>query len=101
MLDIINIQDYSGKSRKKLDRLRGRVIGENGRSRRTIEDLSDTDVSVFGKTVAIIGEPENVAMARNAVDSLLAGSPHGSVYKWLEKKRGQLTRRAFENATPS
>ena len=98
LLDITNVQDYAGKSKKKLDRLRGRVIGENGRSRRTIEQLSDTDISVYGKTVAVIGEPENVAMARNAIDSLLSGSPHGNVYKWLEKKRRQMTKRAFESA---
>lgn len=98
LLDITNVQDYAGKSKKKLDRLRGRVIGENGRSRRTVEQLSDTDISVYGKTVAIIGEPENVAMARYAIDALLSGSPHGNVYKWLEKKRRQLTKRAFEDA---
>jgi len=97
LLEIIHIQDYAGKSRKKLDRLRGRVIGAKGKSRNMIEQLSDTNVSVYGKTVAIIGEPEKVEMARHAVDALLLGSPHGNVYKWLQDKRRELARRMFED----
>ncbi|MBU2638057.1 MAG: KH domain-containing protein [Nanoarchaeota archaeon] len=95
-LELIDITGYAGKSRKKLDRLRGRVIGENGRARRSVEDLTETDISVYGKTVAIIGEIEMAAIARSAVDMLLSGAPHGAVYRMLENKRREFHRRRVE-----
>lgn len=95
-LEMIDITEYAGKSRKKLDRLRGRVIGENGRARRSVEELTETDISVYGKTVAIIGEIEMAALARNAVDMLLSGAPHGAVYRMLENKRRELHRHRLE-----
>lgn len=85
-MDIININDY-GDTPNDLARLKGRVIGAGGKSRRVIEDLTDTRISVYGKTVGIIGEIDTVPIARRAVDMLLSGSPHRNVYKWLEKSK--------------
>lgn len=95
-MEIMDITEYAGKSKKKLDRLRGRVIGENGRARRSVEELTETDISVYGKTVAIIGEIEMAAIARSAVDMLLSGAPHGAVYRMLENKRREFHRRRVE-----
>jgi ribosomal RNA assembly protein len=48
---------------------------------------------VYGKTIGIIGECANTAIARRAVESLLTGSTHASVYKWLEKNRREMKRK--------
>ena len=71
-------------------RLKGRVIGQEGKSRAYIENFTETDVVVYGKTIGIIGEVERVAMAKQAIEMLLEGSPHGNVYKWLENKKREL-----------
>lgn len=84
--EIITITEYA-RNPNDLERLRGRVIGEGGKSRRTIEDLTQTSICVFGKTVSIIGPADYMVDARRAVESLLSGSPHAHVYKWLEKRR--------------
>lgn len=47
IMELIDISDYSGKSKKKILRLRGRIIGENGKSRRNIEYVSQTSMLVF------------------------------------------------------
>jgi ribosomal RNA assembly protein len=94
-LEIMNIGEYI-KSKKSLIRLRGRIIGSEGKSRRVIEKMTETSISVFGKTIAIIGEVPNVKTAKKAIDSLIAGSTHASVFKWLENKRRDLKRYAFE-----
>lgn len=92
--DIINLADYV-KRKNHMQRLKGRVIGTDGKARRNIGELTDTEICVFGKTISIIGQVENVAVARRAIESLVAGSMHSTVYKWLEKnrrdtKRGQI-----------
>lgn len=95
ILSIINLNDYS-KRTNTLDRIKGRVIGKDGKTRSIIEGHTNTYISVYGKTISIIGEAQNVAVARKAVESLLTGSPHASVYKWLEKKRSQLYEQRLE-----
>jgi ribosomal RNA assembly protein len=84
--ELITIQDYA-RNPNDLERLRGRVIGEGGKSRRTIEELTQTNICVSGKTIGIIGPAEYIADARRAIDSLLTGSPHAHVYHWLERRR--------------
>jgi len=83
---IIDLGDYA-KTKKSMMRLKGRVIGLDGKSRMLIEELSETHIVVYGKTASIIGHSENAAIARKAIESLLMGSRHSNVYRWLEKKR--------------
>ncbi|MBU2561029.1 MAG: KH domain-containing protein [Nanoarchaeota archaeon] len=90
--ELLNISDYVGKSQKTATRLKARVIGTEGKTRRYIEDATETNLSIYGKTIGIIGEVEHVMLARRAVESLLAGATHASVYKWLEKKKKDLER---------
>lgn len=94
-LEIIPIMDFA-RNQNDLGRLRGRVIGEKGKSRNTIESLTDTRICVYGKTVAIIGPYESIPDARRAVVDLLSGATHAAVYRWLEKKRR--SRRDYEEA---
>ena len=86
VLDMIDLGGTQATPRQ-LERLRGRVIGKAGRSREQIEDMTGTMISVTGKTVAIIGLPEQVKVARAAVDMLLEGTPHEAVFSFLDRKR--------------
>lgn len=56
MLDVLDISKTAG-TRSDMERLKGRIIGKDGRSREIMERLSGTKVSVYGKTVAILGYP--------------------------------------------
>ena len=90
--ELLNIQDYTGKSKKKMVRLKSRVIGLKGRAWKMLEQMTGTTISVYGKTVGIIGKVEDVLIARQAVESLLNGAPHGNVYKWIQKQQWQRAR---------
>ena len=81
--------DLSGlaDSPRQLDRIRGRVIGRDGKAREQIEHMTGTHLSIQGKTVAIIGLPEQVKDARAAIEMLLRGVPHESVFAFLDRKR--------------
>jgi len=89
-LEVLSLPDYLGKSKNKTIRVKGRVIGEGGKTRRIIEEHTETSISVYGKTIAIIGKVENAGVAKKAIEDLLEGAPHSAVYRWLEKKRKDL-----------
>ena len=91
-LEMVNVTDFADTV-NDLKRLKGRVIGEDGKSRRAIEELTGCNISVYGKTVAILGALEWLSSARRAIEALLSGSPHSSVYHWLEKRRKELKMR--------
>lgn len=86
LLDIIDLTSFSD-SQRQLDRIRGRIIGRDGRSREQIEHMTDTYISVLGKTVAVIGLPEQLKVAKSAIDMLISGVPHESVFSFLERKK--------------
>lgn len=88
--EFIDLKDYAGKSKDTLLRIKGRVIGADGKTRRLIEELSEAYVCVYGKTIGVIGLPESESVAREAIERLLKGSPHASVYKFLERKRREI-----------
>ena len=88
-----SLNDYAGKSQDTLLRLKGRVIGKEGKARGVMEELTDCHICVYGKTIGIVGLAENVGIAKQAVDMLLTGSSHANVYKFLEKKRREFKRK--------
>ena len=85
--EVIDLRDFAGKSTNSLERIRGRVIGLKGKSRRVIEELTRCYVSVYGRTVSIIGDPTEVQLAADAVKTLARGSQHRTVYNTLQKAR--------------
>lgn len=95
IFEVVDLREYAAKSKDVLLRLKGRVIGKEGKSRRIIEELTECNISVFGKTISIIGLPESAAIARQAIESLLRGSTHANVYKFLERRRREMKRKAI------
>lgn len=86
-LQVIDLREFAGKSPQQIERIKGRIIGEGGRARSNMEHLTGTNICVYGKTVSIIGEAQNVKVAMFAISSLSSGSKHGSVYGKLEANR--------------
>lgn len=91
MFDLIDI-DAASRNKKDLQRNKGRLIGENGRTRELMEDLTGANVVIYGSTLGIVGQPDEVEAVRRATEMLLDGAPHGAVYSFLERKHNELTR---------
>jgi ribosomal RNA assembly protein len=85
-MDLSNI----ARTEKDLERIKGRIIGSDGKTRDLFENLTNTNISVYGKTVSLIGYSEQNTVARKGIDMLLEGAAHGPVYKFLEKKKSEL-----------
>jgi ribosomal RNA assembly protein len=84
---LLDIRDFVGKNQKHVRRVRSRIIGTKGRTRELIEELTGVSVSIYGNTVAIIGDNEELPIAVSAIEMLLSGSEHSAVYSFLEKKK--------------
>ncbi|HLD16003.1 MAG TPA: KH domain-containing protein [Candidatus Nanoarchaeia archaeon] len=89
LLEIINIKDYVGNSKVKMQRMKSRVIGTQGKAWKMIEKMTDTNISVFGKTVSIIGLNEDVEIAKQAIDKLLHGADHGKMFEFIERQKAR------------
>jgi ribosomal RNA assembly protein len=94
LLEIIPLADVARTRNDEL-RLKGRVIGAGGKSRRVIESLTECSLCVYGKTIGIIGSADHMPLARKALEMLLSGSTHATVYRWLERQRRKLHRESF------
>ncbi len=88
-IHLIDINKYADTENSK-ERLKGRVIGKNGESRRHIEKMTETNISVYGKTVGIIGKMSNIEIAMEAIRMLLKGSSHNTAYTYIEKNQSKI-----------
>jgi len=88
-LDVLDLHDIFGKNEAEIRRVDGRIIGREGKTRRIIEEMTGTLVSVSGHTVSIIGSYESVSTAKDAIEKLLKGRQHGTVYKFLRRKKSE------------
>ena len=95
-LELLDLHDYVGKNKNHVHRVKARVIGSEGKTRRIIEEQTGCDIAVYGHTVGIIGDLDLIGDAKQAVDMILRGAEHASVYRFLENKRRQL-RRAMQD----
>ena len=92
LLEVIDVREFTGRSERALVRLKGRAIGERGRTRQILEETTGAHVSIYGRTIALIGTAEQLAVAREAIERLLGGAMHSSVYRFLERKRREMKR---------
>jgi len=95
MLDVVDIKAVA-RNKNDLQRQKGRLIGENGRTRELMEELTGATVVIYGSTLAAIGTPKEVDVVREATEMLLDGAPHGTVYSFLEEKHNELKRQGME-----
>jgi ribosomal RNA assembly protein len=95
-LIVISLRDSVGSSPDQLKRVAGRIIGEKGRTRRVVEEITQTKVCAYGRTVSMIGTDPGLEYATRALTMLVEGAPHGVVYKYLEKMRREMNRQRAE-----
>ncbi|MBD3262984.1 RNA-processing protein [Candidatus Woesearchaeota archaeon] len=83
--ELIRISDYE-KSKKKIKGLKGRIIGTQGKTKKIIQNYTNTNIVVYGKTIGIIGPREGTELARRAIEILLTGAKHGTAYRFLQEQ---------------
>jgi ribosomal RNA assembly protein len=96
ILDVIDLRTIFGRSESDIKRIKGRIIGMDGKTRKIIEELTDANVCVYGHTVSIIGNIDQAQAAREAIQMLINGSQHSTVYRFLHRKRRELKKKMLE-----
>ncbi len=86
ILIVIDLKHYVGDKPNHLQRIKGRIIGEEGKARRTIEEVTGTYISIYRDYIAIIGDYESANIAKEAIEMLIQGRQHSTVYRFLERK---------------
>ena len=69
IFDMIDLRVIFGRSESDIKRIKGRIIGTEGKTRKLIEELTEADVVVYGHTIGIIG-------------SFQKQTQHATPYKW-------------------
>lgn len=97
-LIVIPLREFAKSGSRRINQVRGRVIGREGRTRRIIEELTSTYVSVYGDTVSIIGDYLSINYSKEAVTKLLNGSKHKTVYRYLEHLTKEIRYKRIEES---
>jgi ribosomal RNA assembly protein len=93
---MVDLRLIFGRNESDIKRIKGRIIGTEGKTRKLIEELTEADVVVYGHTVGIIGSFEQADAARNAVQMIMDGCEHHTMYNYLQKKRTELKKQKMQ-----
>ncbi|MGC8566612.1 MAG: KH domain-containing protein [Caldisphaera sp.] len=93
ILITIDIKSRIGNSPNHIKRIMGRIIGEDGRAKKTLEEITGTIIHVGNNMVGIIGDYDRAVIAQHGIDMLIEGKMHSTVYKKLEEMMREIKRK--------
>lgn len=93
VLEVLDVRQYVGDKPNHVKRVLGRIIGEEGKARRILEEYTGTYISIYDHYVAIIGDYETANIAKKAIEMLIQGRMHATVYKYIDREMYVLRRR--------
>jgi ribosomal RNA assembly protein len=86
---VISLRDYTASDKRAMQ-LKGRVIGSRGMIKKRLMRETLCYINVYGKTISIIGQIENLSIVHSAVDMILRGAKHDNVFAMINKKKAEV-----------
>ena len=87
---VFDIHDYVGKRESHIRRVKSRVIGRKGKTKHVLEELTDSYISVYGHTISVISDIDSMDLVKKAIDMMLSGSRHSTIYRFVESSMKKL-----------
>jgi len=84
VLEFIEVKEHT--RRNNLADVRARLIGTDGKARKTIEAITGAVIVINGNDVGVIVDTEHLAATIQGIEMLIQGSKHGNVFSYLEKQ---------------
>ncbi len=81
---VISITDFVNTKAAEI-RLKGRIIGREGKIKSFLEKELDINMCIYGKTVSVIGNYNNIEVAKQIIELLLKGGSYASMRKIIQK----------------
>jgi ribosomal RNA assembly protein len=86
VLKIINLKEIFHKEKQRR-RYLGRIIGTKGKAKKKLEEITGAEICIYGSTVGIIGRLDEATLAEKAVNLIIKGLSHSSVYFIIQKEK--------------
>ncbi|MBI5051189.1 RNA-processing protein [Candidatus Micrarchaeota archaeon] len=93
---IIDLKGFA-HTENAMSRIKGRIIGEDGKVKTEIENATESWISVYGSTVSIISKYDSMEYAKEAIMKILDGSPHSAVFNYLAKIKREILSQRLKN----
>ncbi len=80
---ILNIKNFTRK--KNLKEVRARIIGKEGKTKRTIENIAECNIIIKDNEMGIIGDAESIKELITGITNLIKGTKQSNTYRYLER----------------
>jgi len=91
VLEFIDVKENT--RRKNLKDVRSRIIGREGKARKTIEKLTGSAVVIHDNKIGLIVDADHLATTVQGIEGLIGGSKHGNVFGYLERQGAKINSR--------
>lgn len=88
--DSFEIRDVKRLKNQHITRAIGRIIGRNGKIKKSLETASNTKIAIFGEAIHLLGSVENMRLVRDAICRLIMGSEPGKVCSEMMNVTGKI-----------
>jgi KH domain-containing protein len=89
----IHIKDFT--RRKDLKSVRARIIGKEGKTKHTLENIANCEIAIQDNTISIIGTAESIDNITTAIKNIVRGTKQANAYNFLERINTQRKGKAF------